>query len=113
MHRPSAPLGQAHPTAGLLPFPNPVETPGMHRPSAPLGQAQPTAGNGAACLVKGKPSTSKGLLPTPLFPIQSRVIRPDGEVRAAKIRTAGGKTNRPISNLHPWKFTETIEVSSS
>ncbi|EFX70010.1 hypothetical protein DAPPUDRAFT_113063 [Daphnia pulex] len=44
--------------------------------------------------------------------IEKLIIIPDGEVRATKIRTAGGKTNRPISKLYPLEVTETIEISS-
>jgi hypothetical protein len=44
--------------------------------------------------------------------IEKLIVSPDGEVRAAEIRTAGGKTNRPISKLYPLEVTETIEISS-
>jgi hypothetical protein len=44
--------------------------------------------------------------------IEKLIISPDGEFRAAEIRTAGGKTTRPISKLYPLEVSETIEISS-
>lgn len=44
--------------------------------------------------------------------IEKLIISPDGEFRAAENRTAGGKTNHPISKLYPLEVTETIEISS-
>jgi hypothetical protein len=38
--------------------------------------------------------------------IENVIRSADGEIRAADIRTANGKTNRPISKLYPLQVTE-------
>jgi hypothetical protein len=38
--------------------------------------------------------------------IENIIRSADGEIRAADIRTANGKTNRPISKLYPLQVTE-------
>ena len=43
--------------------------------------------------------------------IDKLIVSPDGEIRAADIRTSNGKTNRPVSKLYPLEVTETIETS--
>ena len=45
--------------------------------------------------------------------IDKLIVSPDGEIRAADIRTSKGKTNRPVSKLYPLEVTETIETSPS
>jgi hypothetical protein len=45
--------------------------------------------------------------------IESLIISPDGEIRAANIRTAEGKTNRPVSKLYPLEVTAPIDSSPS
>ena len=48
--------------------------------------------------------------------IENLIRSTDGEIRAADIRTANGKTNRPISKLYPLQMTEPasvpVEISS-
>jgi hypothetical protein len=48
--------------------------------------------------------------------IENLIRSADGEIRAADIRTANGKTNRPISKLYPLQMTEPanapVEISS-
>ncbi|XP_057379622.1 uncharacterized protein LOC130701716 [Daphnia carinata] len=43
--------------------------------------------------------------------IEKLIVSPDGETRIAEIRTAEGKTNRPVSKLYPLEITETSEAS--
>ena len=38
--------------------------------------------------------------------VENLIRSTDGEIRAADIRTANGKTNRPISKLYPLQMTE-------
>ena len=38
--------------------------------------------------------------------VENLIRSTDGEIRAADIRTANGKTNRPISTLYPLQMTE-------
>jgi hypothetical protein len=48
--------------------------------------------------------------------IENLIKSNDGHVRAAEIRTASGKTNRPISKLYPLEVsesTETIDIQQS
>jgi hypothetical protein len=45
--------------------------------------------------------------------IESLIISPDVEIRAANIRTAEGKTNRPVSKLYPLEVTAPIDSSPS
>lgn len=40
--------------------------------------------------------------------IDSLITSPDGEIQAANIRTAKGKTNRPVSKLFRWKFPQQL-----
>ena len=41
--------------------------------------------------------------------IESLIRGADGLVRAANIRTSSGRTNRPITKLHPLKITATTK----
>ena len=38
--------------------------------------------------------------------IEKLIVSEDGQVRAAEIRTANGKTNRPLAKLYPLEITE-------
>jgi hypothetical protein len=49
----------------------------------------------------------------PFRDLYKLIVSPDGEIRAADIRTSKGKTNRPVSKLYPLEVTETIETSPS
>lgn len=41
--------------------------------------------------------------------VESLIRSRDGEIRAAEIRTAKGKTNRPIAKLHPLQISEPVD----
>ncbi|KAI9557147.1 hypothetical protein GHT06_016954 [Daphnia sinensis] len=43
--------------------------------------------------------------------VENLIRSKNGEIRAANIRMAKGKTNRPISKLHPIKVSEPIELN--